>query len=302
MIPSRLAQRVDDDRHALLPGLHDHEREGLECAGVHEGGGVAQDVPLGRLVNRSGGDDVGVRFDLGGERADERERQGPGPASLVEAEETVKRVGPLVRVDPPHEGEVGTVAQPEDLAAGTPALLRVAHADAEHDLGLLGDRVDPLDEAPFRRGVVAESVGGRERVADGREVERRLVVRRGVQHRRRPRRPHPLDRDCEQVRREHDGIGVALGERVNQSGRVRAVELEPAPGLVPGDVARRAAEPAVVLEELVLALAGDREASERDAVHLEAPRRELVLPAQVVDRGRRIGLDFEARPGRQVLG
>ena len=80
-------------------------------------------------------------------------------ALLVGGEVRGQHLGALVLVDPADADDVGTLPQPQQLAAGPAGALGVAHTEAEHDLGALRHRVHPLDEGALGRRVEAEGVG-----------------------------------------------------------------------------------------------------------------------------------------------
>ncbi len=149
---------------------------------------------------------------------------------------------------PPDADHVGAVAHPEDLAAGPPAVDRLAHAQPEDDLGSIGDPVDPLDQAPLRLAVVAERIGPPEDLREQGQVERGLVVGRRMQHR---RHLDPADPDHDrviQVGVEHRYVGAAVGQRVGQTGADRPAELDPAKGVGARHMARR--QPELLVERV----------------------------------------------------
>ena len=118
------------------------------------------------------------------DRADQGECQGPGVTLLVGGEVGGQHRGPLVVVDPAHADDVGTLADPEDLAPGPGRLWGGPHPEAQDDLGPVGDRVDLLDQGSLGDGVVAQGVGRGVGPPEDRQGQGGLVVGRRVQHRR----------------------------------------------------------------------------------------------------------------------
>ena len=104
-------------------------------------------------------DDVGVRRRAPPRRARRgRGRAARGGAPCRWRSTTASILEPLCSSTRPDADDVGTLAQPQQLAAGPAGALGVAHTETEHDLGSLRHRVHPLDEGALGRRVEAEGV------------------------------------------------------------------------------------------------------------------------------------------------
>ena len=125
----------------------------------------------------------------------------------------------------------GRSPMPSTSAPGPTAAGRLAHPEAEHDLRAVGHRVDPLDQPAFGHGVVAEGVGAGVGAPEDRQVERRLVVGRRVQHAGHRDPADAVDRRVVEVGVEGGDVGRQLSHTASTSVRDhRAVELHPAFG------------------------------------------------------------------------
>ena len=100
-------------------------------------------------------------------------------------------------------------------------------AEPEHDLGSVPDRKDVLHQVTFGLGVVHETVHVAKALAEGGQVERRLVMGRRVQDDGDPGQRERVDRGGEQV--GVAGHHVRIGDRdgVAQAGADRTVEGNP---------------------------------------------------------------------------
>ncbi len=208
----------------------------------------------------------------------------------------------FVFVHPADADDVRPVPQPRQLTTGTAGAFGLPDAQPEHDLAPFSHGVQLLDQFAFRHRVVTDTVSAAEGTAEHRQVQRRLVMRRGVQHGGCAHLADCGNRRVVEVRIEGHHVGIRCAHGVDELGRDGAVVVHPPAPLLQGGVARSQLHEPVEAVEIGKPASYGGVPVHGHAVDVGRTGFELVFPRVRVHGARRVHLGLPRRMAAQVFG
>ena len=148
-------------------------------------------------------------------------------ALLVGAEVAPQDAGALLVVHPPDAQQVGVVAQPEQRPGLLGRPVGLLHPQPHQHLGRGAHVEETAHQVALALRLEDEHRALLEDALEEGQVQRRLFVRRRVHDGPLAHQRQPADGGVVQVGVEGDDLGAAALHRLEQGGRLRALQIDP---------------------------------------------------------------------------